>query len=177
MRTQSMKAEASAEKGQIQMKKMMKRIGAFCCSLALLTLLCMPTVASAEMMNGGRDGNMLPDGIEYPMRRAVRDGRDAMDDMLPGAEQGTVNDRTQGASDGVLDGSQGITDDGASAGQSGSAGESGTTAPTDGEDQKEEGISTVAIVIAIIAAIAIVVLIFIAIPKSKSKPGGTGNKN
>lgn len=166
-----MKAEASAEKGKIQMKKMMKRIGAFCCSLALLTLLCMPTVASAAMMNGGRDGNMLPDGIEYPMRRAVREGRDAVDDMLPEAEQGTVNDRTQGASDGMLDGSS------ASASQSGTAGESGTTAPSDGENQKEEGISTVAIVIAIIAAIAIIVLIFIAIPKSKSKPGGTGNKN
>ena len=36
---------------------------------------------------------------------------------------------------------------------------------------------TAAIVIACLAAIAIIVLIFIAIPKSKSKPGGTGNKN
>ena len=153
------------------MKKMMKRIGAFCCAFALFTLLLAPTAAKAEVMNG-RDGNRLPDGIEYPMRRAVREGRDAVDDMLPEYEEGTVNDRTQGASDGGV-----IADSQNSADQSDAASESDTAGSTVQEEQKGKGMMNVAIVIACLAAIAIIVLIFIAIPKSKSKPGGTGNKN
>ena len=156
------------------MKTLIKRIGAFCCAFVLLTLLCWPSTTSYAAMNG-RNNEMLPDGIKYPMRRAVREGSEAIDDLLPDAEEGTVNDRTQGASDGVLDGTsdgQGMTNDQGSASESASG--EGTQNP---DDSKGSGMTTAAIVIACLAAIAIIVLIFIAIPKSKSKPGGTGNKN
>ena len=145
------------------MKNMIKRAGALCCALALFTLLCLPTSVLAK----ADARNPLPSGIEYPMRRAIDEGRDAMDNVMP-IEDGTVNDITQGASDGVLD-SQGSMTDGASASD-----QMGTTDKTEGE---ERGMSTVAIVIACIAAVAIIVLVFIAIPKSKSKPGGTGDRH
>lgn len=165
------------------MKNLIKRTGAFCCALALLTLLCWPCMASATVANG-RDNNLMPDGdmpngIEYPMRRAVREGSEALDDMMPNREDGTVNDRTQGASDGVLDGTDGAAGENGqgNASDSGSASGSEASGTTDTNGKKEGGMTTAAIVIACLAAIAIIVLIFIAIPKSKSKPGGTGNKN
>ena len=117
----------------------------------------------------------MPDSIEYPMRRAVRDGREAVDDMLPNKEQGTVNDQTQGASDGMLDGNQGMTKEDGTEKPSATSENGGAT--TDQEDGKANGMTTAAIVIACLAAVAIIVLIFIAIPKSKAKPGGTGKKN
>ena len=171
-----MKADFPLRKAKVKMKKIIKRTGAFCCALALLTILCLPTVSSAAGMNG-RDGNLLPDGIEYPMRRAVREGRDAVDDMMPDLDEGTVNDRTQGASDGVLDGNDHTADLQDNASESDAASENGMTGTTEEDNEKGNGMTTAAIVIACLAAVAIIVLIFVAIPKSKSKPGGTGNKN
>ena len=147
------------------MKKMMKKMGAYCCIAALLTLLCLPFAVSAEGM----------DGIEYPMRRALEDGREAIDDLMPDREDGTVDDRTQGASDGVLDGTT-MSEERDSASQSDTASESGSSDVTDKEDGEVSKMSTVAIVIACLAAVGIIILILVAIPKSKSKPGGTSNK-
>ena len=155
----------SAEKGQTKVKNFIKKTGALCCALALVSLMLLPTLTSYAAM-GARNSRLLPDGIEYPMRRAVREGSEALDDMMPKPENGTVNDDTQGASDGMLDG----------AGESGAPSETASGALT-GDQTNDEGaksnMTAVAIVIAVLAAVAIIVLIFIAIPKSKSKPGGT----
>lgn len=129
----------------------------------------------------GRNDRFSPNGdqgIEYPMRRAIRDGSEALDDVLPDPEQGTVNDISQGASNGMLDGTQEASDGRATSDGSDAASESGTSAGnSDQKDDKGNGMTTVAIVIACLAAVAIIVLIFFAIPKSKAKGGGPGNKN
>lgn len=146
------------------MKKVLKRGGALFCACLLLAFLCFPCIPTYAAMNV-RGRNALPDAVEYPMRRAVREGSEALDEVLPKPEHGTVNDITQGASDGMLDGTK----------ESSSASETASESITGQENASGKSMTAVAVTIAVLAAVAIIILILIAIPKKRGRHDGTNN--
>lgn len=158
------------------MKNIVKRTACAFGAAALSLLLVLP---AAAMPNGRQqERNMLPDAVEMPIRRAVREGSEALSDtldgLLPDPERGTAD----GGSDGQI-GDEATADGSASesmtesASASDSASESATGTGVTNPSKDDNGNMTVlGVIIAIIVVAVIVILIFIAIPKSKAKPGG-----
>lgn len=147
------------------MKKIMKRAGAILCALSFAVLSCVSIACAAEPV-ATECNRMLPDVIEGPMRRAVRDGSQAIDDIASGDnDNGTVVDSESNGSVADHDTTASDTRD------NGSASESDTSGGMDATDDKDGG-KIVGILIAIAAIVVIIILVLVAIPKSKAKPGG-----